>query len=134
MYIAVTAPDPTSINYRVSTITDQPFTLHSVFIGAYVFNTNDASFSQRSASFSTGTLQNFGSLTYSSSNVQSFNTIVGKQSYHITSQAFYQYAINIQDGTSISVSTNVTVDYMQFSYLVFNFAKCPVSEKYLAIS
>ena len=73
-------------------------------------------------------------MTHTSTSVQSYNTLVGKVSYHITNQAFYQYAINIQPSTSIAITTNVTVDYLQYDYLLLTFAKCPVATSWLAIS
>ena len=130
----MTAPTTTTINWKVSTISDNPFHLESVYIVTYIVNTAATSFSQRSASFTVGTLQNFASLTHSSPTIDSGNTIVGLRSYHITNQNFYQYAITINSGTSVSVSSNVTVDYMQYEYLILTFAKCPTATKYLQIS
>ena len=114
LYISVTALSTTSLEYKVSTISVKTFHLVSIVIGSYAYNTASTSFSKRSATYTLGTLHKFSSLTYSSANVKSSNTIVGIRSYHITNQAFYQYKIAITDGSGIIISSNVTVDYMQY--------------------
>lgn len=52
------------------------------------------------------------------------------QSYHITNQNYFQYAIAINDA-SISITRNVSVLYMQYDYLLANFIACPIAEPYI---
>jgi len=130
--VAVTVPTTTSINFRFSTISNLAFQLHSCLLGAYIYNTGDNSYTLRSASFVSGSFNNFGGSPYSNSKITTTNTILGTQSYHITNQAAYQYSLTISSG-QIAASTNRTVSYMQFSYLILTFAQCPTGNSYLSL-
>ena len=130
--MAVTAPSSTTLAFRFSTISVQSFLLHSCLLGAYAFNTGDTSYTLRSANFVSGTFNNFGGSAYSDSKIKTGNTLLGTQSYHITNQIAYQYALTISNG-QVSSSTNVSVSYSQYAYLVLTFAKCNGGNPFLSM-
>jgi hypothetical protein len=126
----VTAPDSTTLNYKISTISVQPFTLHTCLLGSYAYNTADTSYSLRSAVFTQGTFSNSGASSYTNNDIAVDNTIFGTKSYHLISQPAYQYAL-VMGGNQIRATTNVTVSYMEFVYLIMLFAKCNSGNPYL---
>lgn len=87
----------------------------------------------RKATFSVTMLSSMTSLSSSTPSIRTYNTLIGIQSYHITNRNYFQFAISRNDA-SISVTTNVTVLYMQYDYLLTNFIACSSAEPFLYIA
>lgn len=137
LYISTTAPTTTIIKFKVSTISVQAFYLNTIILGAFAYNSGEISGYNRSATFSTSSLGSVSSSTtliYNNNLIRSYNTLVGLQSYHITNKAFFQFTSSINNGTSISVSTNVSIDYYLLDFVIMRFVYCPTPTNYYYVS
>ena len=118
LYAYAETPSTTSVTYRISTITDNAFFLTSVMFSVFIYNENAVLTANRGARWTTGTQIKQNGLTYSSSIIQSYNTIYGLQGIHLKNEAILFYKTTITPGVSVTATTGSTYFWFGFSYLI----------------
>lgn len=139
LYLIISAPTSTIINFKISTIATTSFFVTTVVVGGLLFNYNELLALPRSAKFTVGSISsvnNANTLSYSDSGniVRSYNSIIGMYSHHITNQANLQSKLTITPSTSITAASTYSFSYFALNYLILQFIYCPAPTNYLLVA